>query len=723
MGRRRLGGRFSRVGAAERSAPSRARHGLVLVSWTVLVASSARAAEYELPPDRIERESDLVALEQRGDVTAEVAQALRALLHAKVDLNRADRDELYELPGLTWADVDAIVSFRQQHGRIEKPAQLAAAGVLAEEKLRAISAFVTVDKHQALPLDGTARLLTAASDGDFIGPYQGPPLLFLGRVDLPWDLNAGVLVETTRRQPGSARHDPVRDALVVDPIAYRVPVPDSFLQWRGAQSRVLLGSYDIGFAERLTFDSTHRVEPQGIATTELFRRSASSSRVPGTQDVYETADFIVRQPLRGLAASVEDLDLGAARLSLYGWLSYQSRNLYQYELYDRRTCADPRDDRARGCAPPDIFIVHGDDLTRDAPLDFATLPGIYDELLGGAHAEVKAFDRWRFGVTGFGANNFWHGAPLQLDTQEWSHIPRGGPFGAVGADARALFGDLRLMLEATRTFDSISGGGYGVEQRTVFSRKGDEVEVSLRYYDDAFVNPYARPPSAPDELDGQRARNEAGIRARYSGSLPAELRLLARADFWVPPYGDQAGTTNLYALVRLSWWRFERFIPSVWLDVRNRNLASNAFGGCASDEALPGQTCAGDLYRVAARADFVIDERWLQGAVESAFTLRDDPRYRDQFRQDAMAWIELRSHLTEWLHLRVRSKYLHEDLATDDAREESLWTWLELAFVPNRTFEAEGRYDLYCWLDKRPSTLGRVPNPEHRFFLDVTWRF
>lgn len=202
-----------------------------------------------------------------------------------------------------------------------------------------------------------------------------------------------------------------------------------------------------------------------------------------------------------------------------------------------------------------------------------------------------------------------------------------------------------------------------------------------------------------------------------------ELRLLARADFWVPPYGDQAGTTNLYALVRLSWWRFERFIPSAWIDVRNRNLASNAFGGCASDEALPGQTCAGDLYRAAARADFVIDERWLQGAVESAFTLRDDPRYRDQFRQDAMAWIELRSHLTEWLHVRLRSKYLHEDLATDDAREESLWTWLELAFVPNRTFEAEGRYDLYWWLDKRPSTLTRVPNPEHRFFLDVTWRF
>jgi hypothetical protein len=700
-------------------------HGGVLVFGTVLSASVARAAEYELPPDRLERESDLSALEQRGDVTADTAQALRALMRAKVDLNRASREELYELPGLTFADVDAIVLFRQQHGKIDKPSQLLEAGVLGDAKLRAIAAFVAVDKHQPLPLDGTARLLTAASNGDFLEPYRGPPVLFDGRVDLPWHLNAGVLLETTRLQPDSPRYDSIRDALVVDPIGYRVPLPDAFLQWRGAQTRVVLGSFNIGFAERLTFDSTRHVEPQGIVVDDLFRRPWSSARAPGERDLYVTDDFIVRQPLRGLAASVEDLDLGRARLSLYGWLSYQWRSLYQYELYDRRTCADPHDDRLSGCAPPNVFIVHGDDLTRDAPLQFATLPQLYEELLGGAHAEVKAFDRWRFGVTGFGAKNFWHDAPLELDTQEWSHVPRGGPFAALGADVRAVFGELRLMLEATRSVDSIAGGGggYGVVQRTVFSRKNDELEVSLRYYDDKFVDPYARPPSAPDELDGQRARNEAGVRARYSGALPWELRLLARADFWVLPYGDQAGTTNLYALVRLSWWRFERFVPSVWIDLRNRDLAHNGFGACASGEAVPGSTCSDDLYRVAARADFVVDERWLQGAVESAFTLRDDPRYRDQFRQDAMAWLELRSHLTEWLHARLRSKYLHEDLATDDAREESLWTWLELAYVPNRTFEAEGRYDVYLWLDKRPSTLARRPNPEHRFFLDVTYRF
>ncbi len=216
-------------------------------------------------------------------------------------------------------------------------------------------------------------------------------------------------------------------------------------------------------------------------------------------------------------------------------------------------------------------MVHGNDLTRDQRLTFTTLPGLYDELLGGARAELHFLDRWRVALTGYGANNYWHGKPLELDAQEWSHTPFGGPFGAVGVDARGLLGDFTVFVEATRTFDSIpnptaavvqaqpltpnGGGGFGVEQRTVYSHKGNEVEVSLRYYDVRFVNPYARPPSAPDEVDGQRARNEAGLRVRYMGKLPQDLLLLARADFWANPYASAtegpAGTSNLYALARL----------------------------------------------------------------------------------------------------------------------------------------------------------------------------
>ncbi len=735
----------------------RSRLSLALVcAW----AATARAANYEVPTDGIETESDITAMEERGDISSATADTLLELFREGVDLNGADRDELYELPGLTYDDADAILLYRKARGHIDDPAELVAAGVLGEEKLLNIAPFVTIEPVRRLPVSGSARLVTATSNGDFLDPsgYQGPPTLFMGRLKLPWDLTAGVYLETTRRLPGTPRYDDLRDALVVDPFAYRLNLINSFLQWKGTNARVVLGTYDIGFGERLTFDSTRRFEPEGITLTEFFRRPIYASREcrisgdstlspcqVGDKDVYLTPDFTMRQPLCGLAASVEDLELGKARLSLHGWLSYQSRNIYQYEIYDRRSCDDPRDDSAAGCAAPPITVVHGNDLTQDNRLIFTTLPALYEELLAGARAEVKALERWRFAVTGYGANNYWHGAPFKLDTQEWSHVPFGGPFGAIGADVRGLLGDFTVFLEATRSFDSIpkppaglnpltptGGGGFGVEQRTVYDKRGNELEVSLRYYDVNFVNPYARPPSAPDEFDGQRARNEAGVRVRYMGKLPQDLELRARADFWALPYGSPvegpAGTSNLYALARLTWERLERFRPSVWVDIRNRNLASNQHGGCAS-EYVPTSTgdntfnCSGDMYRIAARVDFVANERWLSGAVQSFFTWRDDYRYKDRFRQDFMAWVELRSRLTDWLHVRVRSKYLHQDLSTDDYLERSLWSWLELVLLPNRQVEAVLRYDLYWYLDKRDTTLTRVPNPEHRFFLDFTYRF
>ena len=33
------------------------------------------------------------------------------------------------------------------------------------------------------------------------------------------------------------------------------------------------------------------------------------------------------------------------------------------------------------------------------------------------------------------------------------------------------------------------------------------------------------------------------------------------------------------------------------------------------------------------------------------------------------------------------------------------------------------RYDLYIWLDKRQSTLERIPSPENRFLLSLEGRF
>ena len=368
---------------------------------------------------------------------------------------------------------------------------------------------------------------------------------------------------------------------------------------------MVAGTFTIGFGERLTLDNTRRVTPRGIYLVEDYRRviplsqtckisgegfladPTSGCDLEGGKNLYITPDYTWRESFRGIAGSIEDLKLGAeASMSLYGFASYQTRDLYQYEMFDRAQCEDPRSE-SDSCKAPQVFV--GNDLSRDGRLKFTTLPGLYEELVGGGHVDFKPSDRYRIGFTGYGATTFFHGTPLRLEPQEWSRTPFGGPFGAVGLDLKAQFGQFGLFLEAARSFDSIKagpdpinqpagGGGFGVEQRTVFNPRRHQFEFSLRYYDNKFLNPLARPIASPDEFEGQSARNEYGARLRYFGKLGYDFEFRALADFWSAPFASRAGPAgiaNLYSRLRLDYEGYRVIAPAVWFDIRNKNLASS----------------------------------------------------------------------------------------------------------------------------------------------------
>jgi hypothetical protein len=289
-------------------------------------------------------------------------------------------------------------------------------------------------------------------------------------------------------------------------------------------------------------------------------------------------------------------------------------------------------------------------------------------------------------------------------------------------------------------------------QRSVWGKKKRELEITARLYDVRFVNPYARPVSSPDEVDGQRARDEAGLRIKYTDRTLGDFAVRAWADFWILPWdqkglegvitgttgGYRAGTMNLYALARVDYKGWDFFEPSLWFDYRNKDLTSlngdptnPQVGRCYTSidgrappliEGEP-QLCIGERYRSAVGLRFRPIKRKLEMNFIVMHDLVSDIDYPDKLSQDIRFTAEIRSQPINELLFRLRSRYLKGDVYSNNRLEESLWSFLEVTWLGWRAFHVSVRYDIYLWLDKRNGTLDRVPNPEHRLRLELEGRF
>jgi hypothetical protein len=725
-----------------------------------LFSATASGAIYEAVVDA-DDEEDIFAMVQRGDISQDTGDTLLELMREGVDLNSAPREKLYDLPGLTYDDVDKLILYRTQKGRIEDPAELVGAEVLTAEQLIGIAAYISLEPARAkLPVSGKFRLLSQYTVSDPLAP----PAFFTTRLKGPLDLSAGAMLVTSRLDPVQPRFNKTIEGLATEGYKYRLDAPRLFLQWLNGNRRVIVGTFTIGFGERLTLDNTRRTTPRGLYLTDDFRRNQDLSTLCRTSvetgatpppecettGRYVTADYSTRDVFRGVAGSIDNLDLGDQRsLSLYGFLSYQSRSVYQYDLYDRSRCPDPSstDD---SCSSPRISILTPADPTNSWRTRYATLPGFFDELAAGGHVDFKPNYALRLGLTGYGAVPFFNtvppGSAVQPDFQDTARYPNGGAYGAIGIDGQAIVGPVNLHLEVARSFDKAlnnQGGGFGVVQRTTYAPKGHELEVVLRYYDNRFLNPYARPFSGPDEDAGQRARNELGGRVRYFGKFSRDWQFRATADFWTLPFTGRtgrAGTANMLILTRVDFTGFSIIKPSVWFRLSDRNLGVSERGVCQQTDIASGMaeftntpddfdgdvtyfTC--DSYRIVERVDFRPLGKLLSFSEQASFVWRDDisSAYNDKFRNDVQAWFEARSQPLDWLSLRLRSRLRMEGIDSPTTYEDSLWTYFEAAWMPFKGTRLAARYDLFLWLDQRASTLRRQPSPEHRFLVDLRTSF
>ncbi len=727
---------------------SRSSLGVVSVVSVVAAAllasaapSVAHATPYEVFID-VESEDDLYDLVATQQISDETFEILRTLLARGVDLDRATREEMYSLPNLTYDDVDAILAFRKTQGYVGDPAGLVAAGALTEGKLQAIASFLIVRSRDRDPNRprGTADVFSRAASGDDRAPAIGlRARMFIGR-----RVTLGLAASLTRLRIGAPVWDPNRGGLIADDAEVRPHLPKWYARYRGDHIDVIAGTYRVGFGQRLTFDNSSDYTPNGIyfddqlsRGDELGRRCRTStgelSASPCSDDFhYVSPDFRWSEGLRGVAAGTDHIPVGTGYMEAYAWGSYAARPIYQYEIVDRAACPDPRDDGNPACSAPPVFVrPDGDPLTPTAEHTYQTLPDAYAEALVGGNVTFHARRRDFVGVTAYGATNEWlidTPASVQLDTQEWSRTPIGGRYGAIGANIGIGRGIYDVFAEVTHSFDRMprgpdpidGGGGPAMVIRATRTQRHRELEVSLRYYDPNFVNPYAGPIAAPDEVEGQRARGEHGIRARYAGTHGA-LTVHTAIDLWralanttaesaydYVPRIDVSARGDLKASERLGYGLGLRF--------QDKDLGTTGGDECyevlfEDDENDEPIACRGTKLSTTGRIRFEPDRRSVLSA-QITHSLLDDRRTPDSIRQDISAIAIATWRPRPDVRLRGRVRYRNEDITDDTYLEETLATVVEAAMKLRHKDELVLRGDVVFWLDGRERTGLREPSPE-----------
>ena len=763
---------------------------LLLAALPLALPHTARAAEYETFID-VDDEDDLLELNTAGDIGAETFETLVELLRRGVDLNKAKREDLFTLPNLSYAEVDAIIRYREEVGFISDPAALVVNNILDARLLQSIAAFIYIVNPGAryASTSGRVRLRTAYSPPD----RRAPAMAIDGQIQTLRNLNLGFAGVLVRNRVNDVRYDPARDALSATAPRPTPYLPKIYAHWDTERWTVLVGTYRAGFGQRLTFDNTRNYTPNGIyrdqtiyprsvKLSKLCRESTGELDAPPCQgdeaNTYVTPDFRWQQTMQGLAVGIKRLDLGPGWLQAYAFSSVMAKQLYQYYSYDPDQCDDPRDDDNPKCGAPDLYIRQDDPYAPSPTARYQTLPRMYRDITTGGNVSYFFNRRSWVGATGYGTDITWLVGGKKLDFQESQRVPFGGPFGAVGLNGSWGRRWSDLGIEVARSFDSMKkatvdsveprgGGGFAALVRWVASWKTHEIETIVRYYDRDYANPYARPLAGRDQFEGQRARDEAGFRVRYTGRITKKTYLQSWVNFWVSPTSH---IPSIHTRTRVEHTTTRWFSPALWFEGYDRDLRYNGsqycYGGAdnlsdyvdggdggetdpdaAVDYGYEGLTfgsCRGESMKYNLQATFLphrrvkltprFQHRFIGDPKSEDLSNPDDldnydpanpnpPAGRKAYRQDISAWLTLSARPVD--PLRIRSRIRYQNFAIDDNTylEQSLWSYLEVGYLFRKTFLVMGRYDLLVWLDKRDSTLARIPSPEHRFLLTLEGRF
>ncbi len=520
----------------------------------------ASAYLYPVPLGEVQTEEDLYEIYYEGNLSEAELEQLLSLQRDPVDLNSADRETLFDLPGLTWPLVDAVLEARDDAGVFKSIDDLALIPGMTEELLSELGPFARVRR----PTKATDRLRSSWDlkvGWDPSPPYGGrpdaeletskhraPPAAYLrGDAEVLRWLHLGFAV-TESMELGDLDYQeivPVCDdgyydgdqaGYLTDGRQTRFDLAKIYVhtpQGRHSRWSAIMGSYRMGFGLGLTFDNTSREFPNGWRVDREIDRAESLTQSSAIR-------YRDRPGLFGAAASLHALDIGPVALTAHGFASSVRRNSYQKLRRDDDTSlyicerspetgeCEYREDPATA-APG--FFGSGDPIYK---LSTETLLDAYRETTFGGSSTVHLT-----GDSFVGAGAYYSSLDILLEPTDHLVFSDSAPypsdgagFGAAGVFAGWGTSSLRLRAEVTRMYS----GGNAAWLRTFYERGALDAEVGLRYYDEHFANPWTSPYAEGDQLDGHRARDEMG--ANYALRLrPAQgLSLRFKGDVWRQQY-------------------------------------------------------------------------------------------------------------------------------------------------------------------------------------------
>lgn len=524
-----------------------------LAAVWVLVARPGFARDYE-QEIMIDGVEDLYALQRSGEIDDETVDLLVALYDNPININRADRSLLYELPSITYAVADAIIARRIEQGPYGSIDDLLHVEGVTAQVLDAIEHFVLFgDAEGVIPagagISGKAKAGSIWLDGlpftkkerdiDHMGEREAGPQAYL-RVNGTGYTYFGAGMTGTFRRRTRAAWDRARGQLVTEGPSNQLDLEDVFLSWDYGPWSMIVGSYTAGFGERLTFDRTAKRDPHG------FEAALNISEDDGRGRLRQ------RDGLFGAAVGLLGAELPGGWLDATAMVSAQRKDLYQDDFWYGLDDYDGENScHTDGDCPDGYLCEKGlnicrstrlySDVDPDTRYRYETYRDAFGELLFAGNTTFNFDERTRVGVTGYHAFT-------ELDQAEEAHpafapssrYPRRSRFGAVGAAARWGRGPVDVSGEYAIT----TGGGSGAYLRTIVEpTRWAEVIAAVRFYHARYENPYGRGQANRDQTLGLAQRNEAGGRLQAVVKPVRGLRLTSTIDGWVNPYlqlmGDQ----------------------------------------------------------------------------------------------------------------------------------------------------------------------------------------
>jgi hypothetical protein len=536
---------------------------------TLLALPQAEARVYPAPIV-VDNEDELRELYADGTLDEDDFEVLVELLNQPIDLNRARRGELYDLPGVSRDLAAAIVADRKAHGPFGDRTDLLRVEGFDDGILSQVFPFVDAPPAQMQnnQLRGSVRLRSAfelqatepieddhankTHDVRQLGYGRVPNTYLSARVKYRKWLKAGFLGLAQDNISGVA-YDPEGRNFYASWRSPQAEFGKLYLQAERLRWEAIAGSYTAGFGLGLTFDTTSRTHPHG------FYPDLTASG---------TDKFSLSKGLFGVGGHLLDQPLGqTATVDLALFASSWTHDVYQYDIgVTGGERIDPLIDETDS---PRIYVQNADgDYVKAG---YMRLPNAYRESLAGANATARFLDSAEIGATA------WFGHldtttiegvedPYELTLR--SGFPTERSFGAVGLYGTYQLGLLELHAEGAHSFT----GGQAYLVKGFLDLNAGELEASLRHYATDYDNPHARGLANADEYGGYRDRDEQGARVKAQLEPVDWLSVRLLGDVWERM---SMGTWNAELYGRVEVRPHANWSVVGFADHKNRDLANN----------------------------------------------------------------------------------------------------------------------------------------------------